>query len=308
MSNIIIGAGITLGGGVGLGSGGGGGGGGSSGYPLQWSGYNGSADFPSTFQSTPKPDGTVITTATFQTLYKTTYLQGWDPSSVTGNTSVDVSSVLGSYKIADGCGQWNADGTTLEVLVYTGGGMSPATGRFGKLQCATPYDVSTINAFNTSSNTLYTNSSMTPRGLLFGNSGSKVYYIQQGILSQHTLSTPYDTFSVSGSGTTVDLYTDFGLPDYPFSLALTSNGLVALMMIAGGLGDGVVIQFTLNTPWDFSTLNLSPTSIVRPVTIGGDLTSAGGMILRPTNNLLLVSGFNPSFVSKMYSYNLTPTP
>jgi hypothetical protein len=305
--SIQIGAGITIGAGVGVGSAGGGGGGG---YPISFTAYDGQSNAGTNFQYTPNPAGTVFTGATYQTIYKSSYTSGWDISTYTGGTSVDVSGTLGSFFIADGCGVWNTDGSALQVLVFSGGGMSAATGRFGKLACSTPYDITTITGFTTSSGTLYSDFGSVPRALIIGDSGNKAYFLRGGGLWQVDLATPYDTFSFTTPIAQIDLFGTLSLPAAATGLAITSNGLVGLALTVGGSGDGDVTQFTLGTAWDFNTLNASPTTTTRLSTVGGDITDAGngGLVMNSTTDTLFVSAQNNSFVPKMYSYSIAPTP
>jgi hypothetical protein len=148
------------------------------------------------------------------------------------------------------------------------------------------------------------------RALLFGNSGNTVYFLGAATLYQYTLATPYDTFSLSGSGTQVDLATTLSLDSNPYGFVLTSNGLVGLVLTTGASFDGDITQFTLGSAWDVSTVNASPKTVTRMSTVGGNIAELinGGLTISSATDKLFVSGVNSSYANQMYSYSIVPTP
>ena len=117
---------------------------------------------------------------------------------------------------------------------------------------STAYDLSTAGSATTTS---FSATLSFVRGLSFNDDGSKLYTLDSSVLYEHSLSTNYDVSTSTGS-TNVTLNNDC------MDLYFDPNGYYAYIAVgnAGSTNASSIIEYTLTTAFDISTLNTTPTS------------------------------------------------
>jgi len=296
--SLNIGTGITIGPGISFsqstgsgGSGGGGGGGGS--YPtFTFSGLS----QPFTVRNIViTPDGLTvygvynnnINVATLGSLYDLTSFTNGSAFNYPFDVTINRTPTLA----------FNANGT--KAITVIGNGQQTVS----SYNLATPYVMSSL----TGSQTYSTGGGLTipqqPTHLLFANSGMIGYVFVGTSIYQWNLTSAYDINSFSGTAAkSIDLSTLFSLNSFnpPSSFALSSDGKVGYISSLGNSFNGSVIQFSLSTPFDVSTIQ-SPA--LNEITGFGGYGSYLGTALSPSGKRLFVSGKNSSGQDTLFQFN-----
>lgn len=128
--------------------------------------------------------------------------------------------------------------------------------RVSRVEIDSSFDVASIPLFNVSASVVddLPSGSVYSTGLAISNDGTKVYRINSsdGILVQHTLTTPFLLSSASLAMTSVYM-TSFGLAAaYWVSFAFSPDGYRMVFV-----GENRIHVFDLSVPWDISTMSLT---------------------------------------------------
>jgi sugar lactone lactonase YvrE len=117
---------------------------------------------------------------------------------------------------------------------------------------STAYDLSTVGSGTTTS---FSGTMSFVRGISFNSDGSKLYALDNSVLYEHTLSTNYDVSTSTGS-------TSKTLNNDSMDLFFDPNGYYAYVAVgnAGSTDASSIIEYTLTTAFDISTLNTTPTN------------------------------------------------
>jgi sugar lactone lactonase YvrE len=183
------------------------------------------------------PDGTKMYVAAFTGGVKEHNLStAWDAStaSASGN-SIAVANAQSLH--------FKPDGT----VIFVGSGSDII-----EYPLSTAYDLSAAGSATTTS---FSATLSFVRGLSFNDDGSKLYTLDSSVLYEHSLSTNYDVSTSTGS-TNVTLNNDC------MDLYFDPNGYYAYIAVgnAGSTNASSIIEYTLTTAFDISTLNTTPTS------------------------------------------------
>ena len=185
---------------------------------------------------------------------------------------------------------FNGDGTKL-ITIVNNAGFFPAY-----YPLATPYNPATINGpIVISPNEI---NGMGGSGLFFADGGMKAYLTYSNTGYQWNLDSPYDLASFSGNS---DKAFNFGAVftigmSNMQQFTLNANGTLGYMGVLGSGVSGTMIQFSLGTPFDISTVASTPVELLQ---LNAGYGGYNGALLNSAGNRLLLSGpdgnGNPTF-------------
>ena len=180
---------------------------------------------------------------------------------------------------------FNGDGTQLITLVQNGG-TYPAYYPLG-----TPYDPTSINGPIVISP--YSINGSASSGLFFADGGMKAYMTGSNSGFQWNLASPYDMASFSGDADATFSFSSvftIGMSGMQ-QFALNADGTIGYLGVLGGAFEGSMIQFSLGTAFDISTVNSTPVELLP---LGGGYGTYSGVALNSAGNKLIITGPNSS--------------
>lgn len=228
------------------------------------------------------PDGTKAYTKNGDTISKLYMGSAWD---VTGSSSGG-STVLPFNMMVNQTATmaYNADGTRL-ITIGNDAGYYP-----GYYTLGIPYDPFTVTGSFTKGTLTTADISFSPTQLFFSTDGTKAFVMDSNSqVYSWNLDLPYDLASFNGTAdTTANLASLFNIYfNKPLAFTLSADGTIGYFAHAGNSYNGELVQFSLSTPFDLSTISSTPISTVSGWGANG---SYGGIVLKPTTeDVILVS-------------------
>lgn len=214
----------------------------------------------------------------------------WNVATATFSTSITVPT---SLEIVDAV--FNPEGTKM----YTLGNGESGVQKIGEFDLSTPWSLSTA-VLNTT-HTLPDFSIPAARGLTFKPDGTRIYIVgfndespQQGILFEYSLSIPWDISTASFVGFT-DVTGDVG--DAPQKILFKPDGTKAFFL---NFDSDLVWEYSLSTPWDYSTADLANPEIF---SVLEEDNAPTGLAIKNDGSILYVVGQQ---LDTVFMYDLVP--
>lgn len=150
-----------------------------------------------------------------------------------------------------------------------------------------PFDVAGASLTTLEGNPLpLTAQTGSPNDIAFSADGLNMYILDNSgfeSIIQYSLLSPYDTTNATLVGTTGDFGTDQGTPT---GLALSTDG--TSVFVVGSSGGDAVLQYTLSTPFDITTLVVG--GAVSALGVGSEDSSPQGIAFSTSGDRLFVVG------------------
>jgi len=197
----------------------------------------------------------------------------WDVTTASYVQNFSVSAQAGT---SPGKVRFKDDGTKMYVL-------SSSNDAVYQYSLSTAWNISTASYDSVSLSV--TSQEATPRGLFFGDSGTKMYIVGEtnDTVYQYTLTSAWDLSTASYASLSFSVTSQETLPNDVF---FKSDGTI--MYVIGSLGDDVN-QYALSSAWNVSTASFTKVSLPSFNTWFGE-GNANGIYIKPDGTQLYVVG------------------
>jgi hypothetical protein len=286
---LVIGTGITIGGGISIVEEGGGGG------PPAFT-YSGNTSAWQDVQASISADGTkiygILPAGSSATIYQATLGAAWNVSSVTAGTNGSFAFSMLQNKTPNLV--INSDGTRLYTLI-SDGGIFPAY-----MVMSTPYDVTSLSGTFVVGTGSLTGRNNSTRSLVYNSDGTKAYVLQPGgggtggTIYQYNLGSAYDLDSFAGSADAeVNIGSVLSASFNTYAgFNISADGTTGYTVSKDFSNNPTLHQFSLATPFDISTATGPALATINLTTAGldGGAVSGGAIMLKSDNSRMLITG------------------